>query len=70
MTVTGPTATNVALAETVRAGLELPGFTMLDKMAAWVRTRVEGEICAKIVARMGLAAQDRVARLLEVASTR
>lgn len=30
MTVTGPTATNVALEETVRAGLELPGFTTLD----------------------------------------
>lgn len=57
---------NVALEEIVRAGLELPGFTTLDKMAAWVRTRVEGEICAEVVARMGLAAQDRVARLLEV----
>ncbi|WP_411144384.1 DUF4158 domain-containing protein [Streptomyces sp. x-80] len=33
---------NVALEEIVRAGLELPGFSTLDRMAASVRARVEG----------------------------
>lgn len=32
---------NVALEEVVRAGLELPGFSTLDRMAASIRTRVE-----------------------------
>ncbi|MFD5430271.1 DUF4158 domain-containing protein [Streptomyces sp. NPDC127084] len=32
---------NVALEELVRAGLELPGFSTLDRMAASVRTRVQ-----------------------------
>ncbi|MFE5549218.1 Tn3 family transposase, partial [Streptomyces sp. NPDC056534] len=46
---------NVALEELVRAGLELPGFSTLDRMAARVRTRVEGEICARIAERVGTA---------------
>ncbi|WP_420717000.1 MULTISPECIES: DUF4158 domain-containing protein [unclassified Streptomyces] len=33
---------NVALEELVRAGLELPGFSTLDRMAATVRTRWRG----------------------------
>ncbi|MEU5431617.1 DUF4158 domain-containing protein [Streptomyces olivoreticuli] len=44
---------NVALEEIVRAGLELPGFSTLDRMAARVRSRVEAEICAGIAGRMG-----------------
>ncbi|MEW2581529.1 hypothetical protein [Streptomyces syringium] len=58
---------NVALGEIVRAGLELPGFSTLDRMAATVRTRVEGEICAAVVARMGEGDRERVAGLLQVA---
>ncbi|MFE6692244.1 hypothetical protein ACFVFQ_38070 [Streptomyces sp. NPDC057743] len=58
---------NVALEEIVRAGLELPGFSTLDRMAASIRTRVEGEICAAVVARMSEAARERVAGLLHVA---
>ncbi|WP_274919543.1 Tn3 family transposase [Streptomyces sp. WZ-12] len=58
---------NVALEELVRAGLELPGFSTLDRMAAAIRTRVEGEICAGIVSRMSEAARIRLAALLEVA---
>ncbi|MEW2581062.1 DUF4158 domain-containing protein [Streptomyces syringium] len=58
---------NVALEEIVRAGLELPGFSTLDRMAAEVRTRVQGAICAGIVGRMSEAATERVAVLLEVA---
>ncbi|WP_051807989.1 hypothetical protein [Streptomyces sp. NRRL F-2664] len=46
---------NVALEEIVRAGLELPGFSTLDRMAASVRTRVEGVICARIAGRVGAA---------------
>ncbi|MER6076394.1 Tn3 family transposase [Streptomyces sp. NPDC001817] len=56
---------NVALEELVRAGLELPGFSTLDRMAASVRTRVEGEICTGIAARVG-AARERLAGLLVV----
>ncbi|MFE5549993.1 DUF4158 domain-containing protein [Streptomyces sp. NPDC056534] len=56
---------SVALEELVRAGLELPGFSTLDRMAASVRTRVEGEICAGIAERVG-PARDRLAGLLVV----
>ncbi|MCX4784567.1 DUF4158 domain-containing protein [Streptomyces sp. NBC_01264] len=56
---------NVALEEIVRAGLELPGFSTLDRMAASVRTRVEGEICARIAERVD-AARPRLAGLLVV----
>lgn len=56
---------NVALEELVRAGLELPGFSTLDRMAASVRTRVESEICARIAERVG-PARDRLVGLLIV----
>ncbi|MFI9825914.1 hypothetical protein ACIHFC_37035 [Streptomyces sp. NPDC052013] len=56
---------NVALEELVRAGLELLGFSTLDRMAAQVRTRVEGKICARIAERVG-PARERLARLLVV----
>nr|WP_158717975.1 DUF4158 domain-containing protein [Streptomyces sp. NRRL F-2664] len=56
---------NVALEELVRAGLELPGFSTLDRMAASIRTRVEGEICAGIAEGVGQA-RDRLAGLLVV----
>ncbi|MGW8357669.1 DUF4158 domain-containing protein [Streptomyces wedmorensis] len=56
---------NVALEEIVRAGLELPGFSMLDRMAGSIRTRVEGEICARIAERVG-SARSRLAGLLVV----
>ncbi|MGA5135395.1 DUF4158 domain-containing protein [Streptomyces olivoreticuli] len=38
---------NVALEEIVRVGLEPPGFTTLDKTAARVGARVEGEVSAR-----------------------
>ncbi|MFF7234508.1 DUF4158 domain-containing protein [Streptomyces sioyaensis] len=56
---------NVALEELVREGLELPAFSTLDRMAASVRTRVEGEICARIAVRVG-SARERLAELLVV----
>ncbi|MGW6215806.1 hypothetical protein [Streptomyces sp. NPDC055109] len=56
---------NVALEELVRAGLELPGFSTLDRMSGTIRTRVEGEICARIAERVGLA-RPRLAGLLVV----
>ncbi|MEU8837345.1 DUF4158 domain-containing protein, partial [Streptomyces sp900116325] len=56
---------NVALEELVRAGLELPGFSTLDRMAGSIRTRVEGEICARIAERVG-SARPRLAGLLVV----
>ncbi|MFE3763838.1 DUF4158 domain-containing protein [Streptomyces sp. NPDC059104] len=56
---------NVALEEIVRAGLELPGLSTLDRMAASARTRVEGEISARIAERVD-AARPRLAGLLVV----
>ncbi len=56
---------NVALEEIVRAGLELPGFSTLDRMAASVRTRVEGEIFARIAEQVATA-RPRLAGLLVV----
>ncbi|MFF0220358.1 DUF4158 domain-containing protein [Streptomyces vinaceus] len=55
---------NVALEELVRAGLELPGFSTLDRMAASVRTRVEREICTRIAARVGPARERLVGFLV------
>ncbi|MEU2718242.1 Tn3 family transposase [Streptomyces sp. NPDC007205] len=56
---------NVALEEIVRTGLELPGYSTLDRMAASIKTRVEGEICARIAERVG-SARPRLAGLLVV----
>ncbi|MFE6904178.1 DUF4158 domain-containing protein [Streptomyces sp. NPDC057717] len=56
---------NVALEELVRAGLELPGFSTLDRMAGSIKTRVEGDICAGIAERVG-SARPRLAGLLVV----
>ncbi|MGW1617431.1 DUF4158 domain-containing protein, partial [Streptomyces sp. NPDC002285] len=56
---------DVALEELVRAGLELPGFSTLNRMAASIKTRVEGEICARIGERVGWA-RPRLAGLLVV----
>ncbi|MER6016139.1 hypothetical protein [Streptomyces bluensis] len=39
---------NIALEKVVEAGLELPGFTTLDALAAKVRTEVNASICAGI----------------------
>ncbi|MGW1365194.1 DUF4158 domain-containing protein [Streptomyces chartreusis] len=56
---------NVALEELVRAGLELPGYSTLDRMAGAIRTRVEGEICARIAGQVG-SVRPRLAGLLVV----
>jgi hypothetical protein len=56
---------NVALEELVRAGLELPGYSTLDRMAASIKAGVEGEICARIAERVG-SARPRLAGLLVV----
>ncbi|MGM9470173.1 DUF4158 domain-containing protein [Streptomyces murinus] len=56
---------NVALEELVRAGLELPGFSTLDRMAGSIKARVEGDICAGIAERVG-SARPRLAGLLVV----
>ncbi|MEU3282429.1 Tn3 family transposase [Streptomyces antibioticus] len=59
---------NVALEELVRhkERLELPAFSTLDRMAARIRSEVEGAQCEAIVARMSDAARERVAGMLEV----
>ncbi|MFG2526036.1 hypothetical protein [Streptomyces sp. NPDC048527] len=39
---------NIALEKVVEAGLELPGFTTLDVLAAMVRTEVNALVCVGI----------------------
>lgn len=63
-----PAAGDVPLAvrARVRAGLELSGFSTLDRLAAKIRTRVNGEIRGHRF-RMGEAARARMRSLKEVA---
>ena len=61
-----PDLINVALEVLVREGLELPGFSTLDGIAARVRAEVNAGMFSRIVARMRQPEVLRVNRLLEV----
>ncbi|WP_331769365.1 DUF4158 domain-containing protein (plasmid) [Embleya sp. NBC_00888] len=64
----GADLVNVALEEIVRAGLELPGFSTLDRMTGTIRTRTDNGLHARIVAAMSLEARARSASLPTVAA--
>ncbi|MFJ4741077.1 Tn3 family transposase [Streptomyces sp. NPDC088775] len=55
---------NIALEKVVEAGLELPGFTTLDALAAKVRTEVNASICTGVYDRLGEADRERLLALL------
>lgn len=57
---------NVALEKLVKARLELPGYTTLDEMASAIRTEVNEEFFARIVARMDEVERARLLALLRV----
>ncbi|MBQ1095040.1 Tn3 family transposase [Streptomyces sp. b94] len=57
---------NVALEKLVKARLELPGYSTLDEMASAIRTEVNEEFFARIVARMDEVEQARLLGLLRV----
>ncbi|MEU9737030.1 DUF4158 domain-containing protein [Streptomyces sp. NPDC048002] len=56
---------NNALEKVVEAGLELPGFSILDKMASKIRTEVNASIREGIYDRMSTAQRAGLLRLLE-----
>ena len=62
-----PDLINVALELLVREGLELPGFSTLNEIAARVRAEINSGMFARILARMTQPEILRVNRLLEVA---
>ncbi|MEU8620476.1 DUF4158 domain-containing protein [Streptomyces sp. NPDC048623] len=55
---------NIALEKVVEAGLELPGFTTLDALAAKVRTEVNASICMGIYDQLSEAHRARLLALL------
>ncbi|MEU9797037.1 DUF4158 domain-containing protein [Streptomyces sparsogenes] len=55
---------NIALEKVVEAGLELPGFTTLDALAAKVRTEVNTSICLGIYDQLSEAHRERLLALL------
>ncbi|TDU73477.1 DUF4158 domain-containing protein [Streptomyces sp. KS 21] len=55
---------NIALEKVVEAGLELPGFTTLDALAAKVRTEVNAAICMGIYDQLSEAHRERLLALL------
>ncbi|MFI1311090.1 DUF4158 domain-containing protein [Streptomyces albidoflavus] len=55
---------NIALEKVVEAGLELPGFTTLDALAAKVRTEVNAAICMGIYDRLSEVHRKRLLALL------
>ncbi|MEU5422321.1 DUF4158 domain-containing protein [Streptomyces sp. NPDC020667] len=57
---------NVALEKLVKARLELPGYTTLNEMASSIRTEVNEEFFARIVARMDEAGRSRLLELLRI----
>ncbi|WP_269323793.1 DUF4158 domain-containing protein [Streptosporangium roseum] len=62
-----PDLINVALERLIEESLELPGFTTLDEMAARIRARVNAEIFARVVGRMGPDGRERIGALLTTA---
>ncbi|MBZ6476415.1 Tn3 family transposase [Streptomyces griseocarneus] len=57
---------NVALEKLVKERLELPGYTTLDEMCASIRTEVNEEFFARIVARIDEAGREQLLGLLRV----
>ena len=57
---------NVALEELVHARRELPGYTTLDKMAAKIRTEVNGKVFTAVAARIMPAQRARLTEVLRV----
>ncbi|MFC8095412.1 DUF4158 domain-containing protein [Streptomyces sp. NPDC057301] len=55
---------NVALEKLVKARLQLPGYTTLDEMTSAIRTEVNEEFFARIVARMDEVEKARLLGLL------
>ncbi|MFE1790894.1 DUF4158 domain-containing protein [Streptomyces sp. NPDC059525] len=55
---------NIALEKVVEAGLELPGFTTLDALAAKVRTEVNASICIGVYDQLSEAHRERLLALL------
>ncbi|WP_432047838.1 hypothetical protein [Streptomyces asiaticus] len=55
---------NIALEKVVEAGLELPGFTTLDALAAKVRTELNASICMGIYDQLSEAHRERLLALL------
>ncbi|MEV4251360.1 DUF4158 domain-containing protein [Streptosporangium canum] len=62
-----PDLINVALERLIEESLELPGFTTLDEMATRIRARVNAEIFARVVGRMGPDDRERIGALLTTA---
>jgi TnpA family transposase len=60
---------NIALEKVVEAGLELPGFTTLDALAAKVRTEVNASICMGIYDQLSEAHRERLLALLSEKDT-
>ncbi|MEU9500014.1 DUF4158 domain-containing protein [Streptomyces sp. NPDC048196] len=60
---------NIALEKVVEAGLELPGFTTLDALAAKVRTEVNAAICMGIYDQLSEAHRERPLALLSEKDT-
>lgn len=61
-----PDLINVALEELVRAGVPLPGFSTLDRMASQIRLEVNTEIFERVRARMNADDRFRLEALLVV----
>ncbi|WP_405021727.1 DUF4158 domain-containing protein (plasmid) [Kitasatospora sp. NBC_00070] len=57
---------NVALEQLVRSGLELPGFSTLDRRAMSIRTQVHGDIFDRVAGRIGEEERAHPLRLLTV----
>ncbi|MGX8903730.1 hypothetical protein ACR820_00325 [Streptomyces netropsis] len=49
----------------VGAGLEIPGFSMLDRAAVWIRAEVNGSLFARLHERMDAGGSQRMAALLD-----
>src|SRR5271166_5223848 len=64
-----PDLINVALERIIEASLELPAYSTLEEMAAYIRTEVNEAICAGIVARMGPEGRQRAQGLLDTAAS-
>ncbi|MEV0702126.1 DUF4158 domain-containing protein [Saccharopolyspora sp. NPDC050389] len=56
---------NIGLEKVVEAGLEIPGFSMLDRAAARIRAEVNGSLFARLHERMGAGGSQRMAALLD-----
>ncbi|MFD7239594.1 hypothetical protein ACFWAT_30365 [Streptomyces syringium] len=56
---------NIGLEKVVEAGLEIPGFSMLDRAADRIRAEVNGSLFARLHEWMGAGSSQRMAALLD-----